>query len=201
MESLGLVTATSDPRKSLAKVLTTYSPSTTAKKKAPTTGGLSSSPQMRLTPLVFMFLVHHAPPYLYTFGPLSSCFSPYLTLTSKRDLEESGEEDLAILDPSLCDEHLSRARPILLGTLDDLETRRLDGKLSNRDFILLAQSTFTTIARLTPPDEKGEPEGEGTTFVFQTPQQIELEVQKRLRELQEAEGIIEGEVIERTLEN
>ena len=118
------------------------------------------------------------------------------------DLEESGEEEMVVLPPALRDEYIERARPQLLGTIDDIEQRRLEGKLSNRDLILLAQMTFTNLARLSPPEEKDEPKGEGTTFVLQTRiETIEEEVQKRLKELQEAEGIIEGEVIERTLEN
>ena len=119
------------------------------------------------------------------------------------DLEESGEEEMVVLPPALRDEYIERARPQLLGTIDDIEQRRLEGKLSNRDLILLAQMTFTNLARLSPPEEKDESDVEPTTFVLQCSDEVvEEKVQRRLKELTEGSEVVEdGEVIERTLEN
>ena len=114
------------------------------------------------------------------------------------DLEESEGEDLAVLPPALRDEYIERARPQLLGTIDDIEQRRLEGKLSNRDLILLAQMNFTNLARLSPPEEKDKSDVEPVTFILQTRiETIEEEVQKRLKELAEGVEVADdGEVIE-----
>lgn len=109
----------------------------------------------------------------------------YLSL----ETEEEPMVDLALLDAPLRDQYMARARPLLLHTLDDIEDRRRQGKLSNRDLLILASTVFTNIARLVPPAEEPKEEQPHTTFVL-VPTSTGTE-----------EETLEGEVEEKVVED
>lgn len=99
---------------------------------------------------------------------------------------EGAPVELALLDASLRDSYLERATPLLLKTLDDIERRRLEGKLSNRDLIITSSTLFQNIARLSPPAQGPEEEKSHVTFVLSPV----------IAEPREEEDAGDGEIIE-----